>query len=456
MNKRLASLLLIALTPLASSATSADFATVQQWYQTGDYQKSFTRLQTLAKRGYGPAQVLLSEAYGQGHGSKIDYVNAYAWALMAKAQNQTKADALYLQYRTLLTSRRAGKQRFGELQSQYGQQALSQNLYPQIHATAMPISQLPQPIDTPEVAYPTEAYEKQQAFWSIVQFDINESGHVENLQTLASYPNASWQSDILTTINTTLSSWQFKPQNDAANLPKRFDLNTRLFALYQQNTTFIGSPEQKALMNKANAGDAKSQYVLSKLIEHDVLSSQYGQSLSWLLKAAINGYPAAQFALYQCLSTKSRCEPDKQKAAHWLTLAEHNGYPAAKLAKLRLTLANPNGDTKAAVNELKGLVEANQLPAIILYAKTLTTSEDANIKDLDQAIKLARQAMAIDHNNPQLLGILAVAHFELGQIEQAQNFLLEAVREAEYRRWPIDYYVNLLEKYQRAVLLPAK
>lgn len=426
-----------------------DFKQVTQLHQQGEYQQSFPLYLEQARLGYAPAQIALAQAYAAGYGSKVDYLSAYAWALMAKEQNHPMAETLYRQYRTHLTSRRAGKQLFQQLNSQYGLSALQQSLYPNIHSAAMPLAEQPQAINTPEVEYAAQVYENQEAFWLLLQFDVNENGQTENISTLAAYPDEKMKQQIAETV----AKWQFKPATDSHNNPLRFDYQTRLFSLYPQHSSFTGSPQAKALFKQADEGVADAQYRLSKLIEHEIVSATYGKPLNWLTKSAINGNSKAQFELYQCLSVQSRCEQDHSKAMKWLKMAEKNGEDRAQMQLIR-NAVNSQGQNNAQTQAiLQGLIEKNHLPALILYAKLLATSNDPNIKDPHQAIKYARQAMALDNNHPQLLGILAVAHYDLGQSAQAQQLLSEAIGEAEFRRWPIDYYVNLLEQYQRATLL---
>lgn len=452
MHRLLLCLILLYTALCTVSAGAVDFYQIKKSHRLGEYQKSLPLLIEKAKLGYAPAQIALAEAYAKGYGTKIDYLNAYAWALMAKDQGHPLAESLYLDYRTRLSSRRAGKQLYQTLKSQYGTNALRQSLYPKIHSKAMPISPQPQAVKTPEPNFATSVYEQQDAFWTLIQFDINENGKTENINILASYPQHGHNPQI----EQAIKQWQFKPTMDINNNPLRFDFQTRLISMYSQHNSFVGSPEQQQLLARAQNGHAQQQYILSKLLEFEVLSTNTGSALEWLLKAAINGYGKAQFELYQCTSVDSRCQQDQAKAMQWLKMAQNTGEPRTKMALVKAYMTAQGQDPENAHKMLEALVQSNHLPALILYAKLLATSTDKTVKNPEQAIKYARQAMALDNNHPQLLAIIAIAHYSLEQPDEGQALLMEAIREAEYRRWPIEYYVNLLEDYQRATLLQQK
>jgi TPR repeat protein len=179
--------------------------------------------------------------------------------------------------------------------------------------------------------------------------------------------------------------------------------------------------------------------------------------LQRLLNLAVNGNGKAQYELFECLLSGRLCQADKSKAQKWLTYAQQQGQTDAMLFVAKAHLKQNNGwvsySPPTAIELLKQLMADNHLPAMAVYCQLLATSEDQQIKNPQQAIKTAQQAMALDNNNPNLLASLGSAYFELNQVNKGQQYLMDAIKEADIRQWPIDDYVNALEAYQRAALL---
>ena len=158
---------------------------------------------------------------------------------------------------------------------------------------------------------------------------------------------------------------------------------------------------------------------------------------------------------------QGRCVADSSKAQLWLSRALKAQVSHAPMAHIYNLIDQQHLPKALAL--LAPLMKNNQLDALTLFANLKATASAPSIIDYQQSIKIARQAMAIDHDNPRLLAILALAHYHLnpqaqhqeqGQSQPKWQYLLSsAIAEAEYRDWPIDYYVNTLEKLQQQTLL---
>ncbi|MCJ8270257.1 MAG: energy transducer TonB, partial [Psychrosphaera sp.] len=88
---------------------NADFYQVNQQYLAGDYQRSFPQLLSLAQQGNGSAQLALADAYAKGNGTNVDYIQAFAWVMLAMDNKHPAAQTTYIEYRTKVPSRRNAK-----------------------------------------------------------------------------------------------------------------------------------------------------------------------------------------------------------------------------------------------------------------------------------------------------------------------------------------------------------
>jgi TPR repeat protein len=445
-------LLMLAVATMIPFTVSADFYQVNQHYEAGEYQKSFPQLLLLAQQGNASAQVALAQSYAKGYGTPADYNQAFAWVMMAMDNQTETANKLYLDYRGKVKSRRNAKTLYKQLKSKYGIEALNISLLPIMNSNSQSLTKPAITIDTPQPEYPVAIYEKKANIWTIAQFDVNENGVTQNVNILASYPDNNIDAVVIKAIN----DWRFKSAIDAQNNPVRHDNQVQLFELFEESGHFAGSKVHLDILTKANQGSAQHQYLYAKLVDSNLVVSKTS-ALQWLINSAVNGYGKAQFELYQCLTFDGRCKADRVKALKWLKIANRRDEIKTKMlmAKAYLNPDNPllPFSPPKALTLLEGLIATEYLPVLSLYAKLLATSEVKTIKDTQKAIKYARQAMALDNDNPQLLAVLAIAYYDLDKAGKGQDFLMQAIKEAEYRRWPIDYYVNLLEDYQRATLL---
>ena len=439
MMKRL--LCALATTLLLSQPALADFATAEAQYRAGDHPQSFAAFSQLARLGHVGAQLRLARSHAMGHGVKQNLEKAYAWALMAQDNGSSQGKALYLEYRKQVKSRRQAKALYKKLKAQFGRAALEQQLMPIARDLKAPLLAKPEGVHTPEPEYVDNWTQVPSPAWAIAQFDINPWGGTENVRFVSHYGKA----DIRQVVSDTLKQWQFEPSVNQNNRGTTRYGHTHQFTFGMQTELedYAQSQQHQQLAEQARNGDSEAQYQYAQLIELNLLPNSKLSSLDWIRKAAVNGHPDAQFALYQCLEGGTRCRKDSTKSAKWLQLAEQSGAAAALMLKAERQLSNAP-DASLAI--LEQLATRNYLPALVEYARLLLHI------DPDQAIKYARQAMALDNNNPNLLATLGQAHYARKETKKGEILLLEAVTEAEYRRWPIDYYVNLLERLQRQAL----
>lgn len=441
-------LLMLAL----SSKAVADFPTARSLFEQQEYELAKPQLETLAELGHLEAQFLLSRMYAEGLGVDKDINLAYAWTLIAKDRDHPLADKQYKKLRTQLSSRLEGKEVFASLDSQYGKTALESRLYPTANRYVAYDRRI-KPISLPEPDFPNYIARAGVSAWAVVHYDINEDGTTSNIQIAASYPVDT----ISEYVRTAVTSWKFEPPKDLYGEPMRLEMQSHTFKVKadvspksrkfdRENQEYLD-----AIFAAAKAENAKYQYLYALLAENGVIAGT--NPIDWYLQAAINGYPAAQYRLAQCLVSGNGCDRDPSKAVNWLSISADGGDAKAAflLAQELLDSNNVNYDPHKAAFYLEIAALKEYMPAITEYAALLAMSDNPTLRDPQKAIRLAEQGRTIDANNPNLLSTLGVAFIELGQQGRGESMLRQALEEAKKRNWTIQSFEDLLADYQVAV-----
>lgn len=76
---------------LSTTAWSADLATAQEAYDTGDYQTALENWQALAEQGFVDAQYGMGLLYSKGFGVPMDDTQALKWYMLAAEQGHAQA-----------------------------------------------------------------------------------------------------------------------------------------------------------------------------------------------------------------------------------------------------------------------------------------------------------------------------------------------------------------------------
>lgn len=114
----------------------------------------------------------------------------------------------------------------------------------------------------------------------------------------------------------TVQQWRFAPAlKDGEPVAVQIDVEVN-FHLYSQNAP--------SLFSKANSGDAKAQFEISKILLSDpALQNDDSKGFSYLEKSARQNFPPAQFAMGEYFSTRKN---DLVRAYVWYALARKNRY----------------------------------------------------------------------------------------------------------------------------------
>jgi len=186
-----------------------------------------------------------------------------------------------------------------------------------------------------------------------------------------------------------------------------------------------------ALLAKANAGDAASEYqVAIQYQKGDIVPRDFVQAANWYRKAADQGYAPAQYKLGLLFQQKeSGIMKDDAQAAVWLRKAADQGNPAAEAA-LGLCFSQGAGvtqdDAQAVLWYQKAVAQTNpegMVGLALLYERGRGVAKDGK-----QAFTLLHQAADLgDAGAEYQLGI----DFENGQdVKKDKNQALDWYRKA--------------------------
>ena len=189
---------------------------------------------------------------------------------------------------------------------------------------------------------------------------------------------------------------------------------------------------------KAERGDPTAQLAYAYTIEHrSDLNPKKESPLTWYLKAAQAGVPAAQYLVGLNTLTGVGVAADEAKGLFWLNKAADGDSPEAHLA-----LANYHhrktsdpAELAAAVRLFGKAVDHGSLEAAYYLAALLATSPDASLRDPARALELIEKAKVGYDTNPIWSEIRAAAYAMKGDFENAKKNQAAAVRAADKLDW---------------------
>lgn len=129
------------------------------------------------------------------------------------------------------------------------------------------------------------------------------------------------------------------------------------------------------IMHDANAGDAKSQYILATHYYNgsNQLEQNYNEAVKWLIKSAEQGYSKAQDVLGFCYWSGKGANQDFVKAVYWYQKAANQDNANAQ-RNLAVCYQNGQGvskDMKCAVEWFKKSAENGNIDSQLTYANQL-------------------------------------------------------------------------------------
>jgi hypothetical protein len=123
---------LLLLSLLFAAPAFADLVSAEKAYQKGDYDTAFNGFLEFAKLGQPEAQFNVAVMYANGEGTLASDIYAFAWASLAAKNGVEKAKALVDALRPKLALAPGSEQVAADIEAQYGNAVLDQQLFPKI------------------------------------------------------------------------------------------------------------------------------------------------------------------------------------------------------------------------------------------------------------------------------------------------------------------------------------
>jgi hypothetical protein len=207
----------------------------------------------------------------------------------------------------------------------------------------------------------------------------------------------------------------------------------------------------------AAAGDPVAQLYYGLLMfDREDRISVADRPLDWYLKAAQAGIPYAQYLVGVELVDLDRDGTDEEKAREiakgltWLKLSAANGRAEARFALADYQLVtHPEAVSDAAVFAwLEDAAVAKHRDATLYLGALLAASPDATRRNPARALELVDLTKRDFDSDPTALEVVAAAHAQLKQFEDAQSLQKRAIRTAMQLKWDVAPLQARLAKYQ--------
>lgn len=413
---KIACLLILFTTSILSHATFEDAV---KYYEKGQFEKAYKEFQSLAEVGHQGAQFNLGILYLEGSGTQQDLVKAFSWIKLSDEDNGKETELLNEISQHFTDEKQKEADFFYEtLHKTYSPEALRVALtpvYKPIELTSnKDKSPSLEPIKQKPPVYPREAAWEGIEGWVQVSFYLNEDGVPSDIAVDKSFPGEIFVKNSLNAIE----NWKFEiPENYNRSEPYKYKLE------YKLNGAGAYKNALKSLKEKAEEGDAKSQYLYAKFGSEMLIEEDFNPTV-WYYKAAEQGIANAQYELANNLLDGEGCEEDKEKAIAWLIKSASGdlGRSHFKLAKLFFQLE----DKERAYFWLDKAINANDPAIAFELAKYIDelNSEQFPLEVVHQVLKQAEDNTKV--SPIRFYEYLADVSARLGDYDAASKYQFKA------------------------------
>lgn len=438
--------------------SKADLLSATLDYNQNNYRKAFKQFQQLAELGNKDAIYNIGVMHLHGQGVDKNPARAYAWFSLAaefgleEARSAAQIIANQLKQPALLAQEQQAL--FGKL----NYALFSDTLKPVFSAAPVNESseKLPERIYTLDPQYPKEAYEKGIEGWVWLEFDVDESGAVTDIDIIDAFPNRTFDRAIYNAVK----HWRYQPyQVNGQNAAYR---NRSLLYHF---TTFKGKRYQASfakqkreyqrkisrLIEEAEQGNALVQYYIAnwmvtddhnatRLLKYHWQQDTAGSDL--LLDSAINGYPNSQYRLGANLLRGEFTQADRKKGLNWLLYAAQagNSFAQYRLARELLDKRYVEYDPEKAQRWLEQAAEQD-----IFRAKRDLLALYIEQKQLATAQKFISTLTSNELEHPEILIAQSQLMIRNKKVVEAKTLANAAIKQAQSRSWSDQPYQAFLQ-----------
>ncbi|CAH9049395.1 hypothetical protein PSECIP111951_01391 [Pseudoalteromonas holothuriae] len=407
----------------------ADLYNATLAYQNTNYQSAFDEFTRLAKLGNADAMYNLGVMYLYGQGVDKSQADAFAWFSLAKdfgiSEASQTAQLVLQQSSTPNSLKTFLKSQKVRLNSTYRLGAT-----PSLLNTAQDDTNITKTHNVlPE--YPKEAMRQGVEGWVWLEFDVDASGKVTNIDIVDSYPKHIFTASLLNAVE----KWRYSGAKNSHTLIYHFttykgEQYQATFAI--QKKTYEAQLRQN--IDAAEQGVAQVQYYIANWLSMKDFNAYQLLRSHWrsenpaddlYVAAAKNGLDLAQYRIANVLLNSH----SHKLGTLWLEHAA-NSMDVAKYRLASILLQKEPHDTKLA-QAIELLEQASSQGHLRSILKLVSTHLEIS-KDLIQARKWLDKGLNLDSTHPHLLLLAA----KLAKSSpQAKEFALQSLQEAQQRRW---------------------
>jgi TPR repeat protein len=449
-------LLVFAICIFVSTTSSASYKKAFALYKDGSYEDAYYSFKNLAQIGNKPSQYQLGVMYYRGEFVEKDLVEAYAWIKLAAESGSEQHEKVSSKLLGSLDDKvkQAAVTRSEQMLSQYGSEVLALSLAPR------PLSDEdcepePERLKVGKPIYPRKAGVSP----GFVDLSLNVSaqGYARDVSIRVKTDDAfiepsakailkgRWTPKVIDGVNVL-----------APGIYYRFSYMGLKGASYR-----VSKMEDAALetLKNAEAGDIAAQFKFAKTLVSlksfsaisDKFDLEYKAANDWFLKAARQGHPLAQYELGKNMLVGRGCEVDTATGVKWLRAAAVAGHPLAQEELAMSSIRNSVSDEQRAVYWLRQAASANHYKAKLMLAWQLSTSNDGDLRDGKEALKLLEAEPKLFFDDVRVLETRAAAYAEAGDFGNAAKIQKKALKAAKRLKWEIPVMKLRLEAYQNKI-----
>lgn len=435
-----APILLLLLSLLFDAPAAADLVSAEKAYSAGNYETAFKGFRELAELGQPIAQFNLAVMYTKGQGTRQSEIYAFAWASLAAKNGVERAKVFLDSLRPRLALAPGSEQIAADIESQYGNAVLDQQLFPKIaESESSDVAERarcrPEHAYIPE--YPEDASRRGIEGAAYVEFSLMPDGHSRNPHIIYSVPTGVFEG----TLRNSLLHSEFAMASPGSKTVQctlfyQFLIGRGASASdYPTLQNFVRQTSQKA-----EAGDPSAQMLYGMLLVGlPQLNRPRSEALPWFLKSAQAGTPMAQFQVGYSLLKGWGCNCEENKGLDWLRRAAQSGETDAEvtLAMYALRGTPDEGRLKQARLWLEQAASSGNHDGKLYLAALLAAAPGVEERDSKRALTLLDDIFRGVHDDPTAFEIRAAAQASAGQFKEAIKSERRAIDMAQHLKWDV-------------------
>lgn len=440
-NPRRLMLMLLILCCCSPLSVWANFEEAMKYYKEEKFEVAYDMFERMARIGYYPAQFNLGVMYYQGQFVSANQIRAYAWMSLAGDQDEKSNKTAESVFISLADKDRALAAREAtSLRAEYGDDALAESLYP------VPLADEdcePEIVALKKIPphYPRKALASGNSGNVLVVFDVDEFGSVIKPEVLSGHDDF-YESSLISA-----TRYRYQPGTSKSGVMTEIRYQLEYGGSSSSYSKYLQKHNDE-LKEKADSGRAADKYVYAIHTAYGAEARPEHQVLNqYLLDAAQQGLPHAQYMIGRNLLFGRGCEVDVAKGMEWLKKSAKKDFSPAQYLLAKRIQDEP-GDRSAFKLLLENAADSNHSASMLDLAWFLATSKEEADRDPSRALRLAKGAGEKTKDKVTSWQTLAAAYAANEKFDKAVKYQKKAIKKAKYLGWDLALLEHRMDTYQ--------